>query len=110
MTDTTARKWNMSSLLKSAEKTQTRPRGEVIDMGPRIAVASLDQLAAEIVHAMKMVRVAKDEEAKAQDALQEMETQRLAREQELCELQERMFIEVAKLGVVSGPPPGGEHD
>lgn len=100
MTDTTARKWNMSSLLKSADKTQPRPPAEVIDMGPRIGVASLDGLANDILEAMKMVRVAKAEEVRAENTLQEMETLRLAREAELLELQEKMWHEISKLGVV----------
>ena len=98
MTETTERKWRMSSLLKSAEKTQ--PQGEVVHMGPRLGVDSLDALANEILEAMKMVRVAKQEEVRAENTLQEMETLRLAREAELLELQEKMWNEVAKLGVL----------
>lgn len=104
-------KWRINSLLRAADKTQTKPPAKVIAMGPRLGVESLDALAMEIMEAMEHVRVAKDEEARAQDQLEETVTQRHAREQELCELQERMFLEVAKLGVVSGPPPipGGEN-
>lgn len=106
MTETTARKWRMSSLLQSAEKTQTRPQGEVVHMGPRLGVDSLDGLAEEILDAMKKVRVAEAEEERAQQSLEEMETQRRAREQELLELQNQLWHEIEKLGVLFGPPPG----
>ena len=83
---------------------------EVIPMPQRLGVESLDKLADEILTAMHAVRVAEAEVVKAENTLSDAQASLMGRKRELLELQQGMFHEIEKLGVLSGPPPLPESE
>lgn len=92
------------------------PKAEIIQMAdhvlppmPDVDVEQLTPLGREIIQALIKYNVAKNEVARAENELEEMQTRMLARERELNELRQEMFAAMTELEVVSGPPPGGEH-
>lgn len=108
MVETTERpKWRIQEALANAVR---RPSAEVIHMGPRIGVDSLDSLAQEILDAMHAVRVAEAEVVKCENTLSDAQASLMGRKRELLELQQGMFSEIEKLGVLSGPGPSQESE
>lgn len=97
----TAPNWTIKGLVKNVRDATDRIKtAEIIPMTPRYEEFDLNAIAGEILDAQKLVRVSKDEVAKAElalDAAMDAQTKRIA---ECAELESRLVDILVRMGVL----------